>query len=166
MDDIDDLLVKVLARTLSIEAFEAKLYANQYVSENVLAEDKLLELLSINFKSTDPMLQILEFCHQNLDLDKCMLAIIEHHCRLFLLTLDPWRAEQMLFSIQSSFKWDYSHRLVSQVSMMGRTYNMGEASVINKEKFLDGFEAFSESLLDKLRGADLKKRLEVLYQGV
>lgn len=114
MERIKENLFRLLAGKLSLEAFEQWLYTDEYVTNHILDNDAVLDLLSINFKEKDVMHDLEKYCEKWFDQDELITYAVYESCKTIVSQRDLKTIEKELATILNWHLWEEDRPLLER----------------------------------------------------
>ena len=166
MDKVKRMLFKVLSRTLSLEDFEAWLYNDNFVADNILKNEVILELLSINLRSKHAMHELEKFCSLYFEQEEYLVEIVKYNCQVLLKDHSDNAVENMINNISLFYDLEDDYFLISQIYWFGEEWSLAMDGYYSKNEAKGHLLDFIEAVLTKLSSKNKAEIVKTLHEGV
>lgn len=166
MEQLKYKLFKVLSRTLSLEEFESWLYSDTYINDQILKNDLVLELVSMNFRSRQIMTDLDSFCFVHFDKEEILAAIVELNCEKYLQENSENSAENMINNICLYYNWDDDYSLISQFYWHREDWDLALEGCYSKNDIKNELDELVQKVIDQMSNTDIEGKKNILHEGI
>ncbi len=166
MEQLKYKVFEVLSRTLSVEAFEVWLYADPYVAEHITDDEAIFELVNLNYRSRQILIELDSFFIKYFDKEECLISIVEFNCKLFLEIGSKDAVYKMVNNICLYHSWDDSYALLDWYNSFSMDLELAELGHYSMSELMNNLTLFCKEVIKVLNGADLETRKRILREGI
>ena len=167
MDKIKNMIVKLISKALSMKEFETWLYNDEYVNSHILDDENILELLSINLKSTHAIAELEKYLYAKFGEEDGLLEQVKINCEVLLSSeLKQKDFESFLHSIYRLHDWEKDYRLISQVYWFDDEWSLAIDGYSDRNRLEKEILVYAEEVSERLSKADKNEMIEILNEGV
>lgn len=165
MKKLKQMLLQLLARTLSMKEFEAWLYKDDYIKSHLLESEMIFELVNIDFSSKHAFIEIEKFCFNHFNKEESLVQIVKYNCESFLATKTDEAAEHFIRNICYFYDWEDDYLLISHIYYLADDWEMVKDGYINKQHVKNELFSFAEIFLEKLGCSNFEESILLLTNG-
>ncbi len=166
MKRLKKMLYKVLSRTISLEAFEAWLYADKYVNEQLLSNNLILELLSLNLRSKFAMMELETFCFKHFKREDFLVYLVKFNCEDFLGDKNDEGVDRFFENLDRFFNWEDDFKLINQFTNINDKWYLAKDGWISKSDVRNELIRFSSAVIENFLGSNEDERIKMLENGI
>lgn len=166
MEKIKEMMFAVLSRTLSISEFENWLYSDPFVNTNILQNDLVWAILSINLKSKEAYGELQKVCDRYFDRLEFLFAVVENNAMKFLEDESPSGAMTFLSNVTQFYDWDDDYGLINQVKNIQYDWDLVLEGIYSKAEVLQALSSFIQSVLCVSDIGRIEEKRRVVMEGV
>lgn len=166
METLKKMLFKLMSQTLSLEEFETWLYTDDYIKSQLLENEMIFELVTINLKSKHAFTELEKFCFNHFDKEECLVQIVKYNCEVYLDTKTDEAAENFIRNVCYFHDWNNDYSLISQIYYLADDWDLVLDGYADKQQVKNELFSYAEIFLEKLQKLDAEESIQLLRNGV
>ncbi|MDF3026929.1 MAG: hypothetical protein K0S23_1236 [Fluviicola sp.] len=166
METLKKMLFKLMSQTLSTKEFETWLYTDDYIKSQLLENEMIFELVSINLRSKHAFKELEKFCFNHFDQEECLVQIVKYNCEVYLDTKTDEATENFIRNICCFHDWNNDYSLISQIYYLADDWDLVLDGYTDKQQVKNELYSYAEIFLERLQKLDAEESIQLLRNGI
>lgn len=165
MGTLKKMLCKLLSRTLSMKEFENWLYYDDFIKSQIVKNDVIFELVSIDLRSKDAFVELEKFCFKHFNKEECLVKVVKYNCENLLETKTDDALESFFQNICYFHDWDLQYALIEDVYYLLNDWELTHDGYMDKRTMKNEVRHYAEIVLEKLNALNSEESVQLLING-
>jgi hypothetical protein len=166
MKTLKEMIFRLMSQTLSLKEFETWLYADNYIKSQLLEDETIFELVSIDLRSKHAFHELQKFCFNHFDKEECLVQVVKYNSELLLETKTDAAAEKFMKSLYYFQDWNDDYSLITQIYYLTEDWEFVDYGYVDKQQLRNELFGIAETFVKQLEGLSVKESIQLFRKGV
>lgn len=160
------MLFKLMSQTLSLKEFEAWLYDDDYIKSQLLENEVIFELVSIDLSSKHAFYELEKFCFNHFDKEECLVQVVRYNSEFLLEAKTDAAAEKFMTSLYHFQDWNDDYSLITQIYYLTEDWALADYGYVDKQQLRNELFGIAETFLTQLKGLSVEESIQLFRNGI